>query len=302
MTLRSARLLVTLGVLLGATACEKIDTGPDPDSTEALYGFWRHTGVGVLERTIEFFPDGTLFQVEANWRENTCGSAAGMWSVDAPGVLTIQYTARDGAPVSEAALALPYFIDSSRLGITFPTSFGPEMHAQLQATMPTCADYGWMSMLMSADVDGATTDFSWTGFYDVDLESGVGTGFLPIIGYYDPNAVASGPLCGTCDVLNIDLFHELGVALTLGDYPVETFGPTGLRAETQYLSPGSSTNYGSNDSDPNSQPWSGQAQVTRLTSELIEGSFEFILYDATGAGPPYPSVTITNGSFRLTFG
>ena len=127
-------------------------------------------------------------------------------------------------------------------------------------------------------------------------------GFTSISGYYDPDGLGFDPGCATCQVLTLDLFHELGAALTTGTYPVETFGETGLRSEGTYVPDlAAFAQFGTNDSDPATQPWSGQVLITEMTAEAAAGSFEFVVYDEGGAGPPYPSVTVTNGSFRLSF-
>lgn len=172
---------------------------------------------------------------------------------------------------------------------------------------PTAPDAGpdeqpVAAMVMSADIDGAPTDLSWQGDFIVDVAASVRDGTLSITGFTDPNGLGLGSSCSTCALLNIDLFHELGVSLTTGTYPVQTFGPTGLRAEGTYTPSFSNPDatFGSNDSDPNSQPWSGEVVVQTLTDEVAEGSFELTLYDASGTGPPYPVVVITNGLFRLS--
>ena len=299
---RATRLLAVI-LVLGLPACEKIATGPDPDSEEALTRLWRFTAVGDLERTIEFFDDGSFEMVVADFPARSCTAVEGTWSLATPGFITTRSTVRNGALVSEPAEDLPYFIDSDRLVITFPDRLGPEAHGQLSGTMPICADYGWMNMTMSAEIDGVLTDLSWEGgLFTVNLGASLTDGFLSITGYYDPDGVGLDPSCTACVLLNIDLFHELGAALTTGEYPVETFGPTGLRAEAQFTPSFSEpAQFGSNDSDPATQPWSGRVQVTTMNADVAEGTFEFVVYDATGSGPPYPSATITNGSFRLSF-
>ena len=158
------------------------------------------------------------------------------------------------------------------------------------------------SMIMFAEVDGVLTDFSWEGDFEIDLEASIRDGNMSITGFTDPDGLGLNSACATCTLLNIDLFHELGVALTTGTYPVENFGPTGLRSEATYTPSFavSSTAFGSNDSDPNTQPWSGEIVVGTLTADAVVGTFEFVLYDGGATGPPYPEVTITNGSFRLS--
>jgi hypothetical protein len=136
----TVRRLTGLVLLLCLTGCEKIATGPDPESQEALFGLWRFTAVGVREKTIEFFDTRTWRMVEVDWQAKQCEAAEGSWAVDVPAVLSLRTTERDGASVSEPTTEVEYFIDSSRLVMTFP-GWSPEVFAMLEAEMPTCADY-----------------------------------------------------------------------------------------------------------------------------------------------------------------
>ena len=216
------------------------------------------------------------------------------------GTLTLQITTRNGQLVSGPVESLSYGRSGSTLTVAPPSESAGTYG--LVSSMPICADYGWMNMVMSAEIDGVMTDFSTSGLFIINLGASLSSGFVSLTGFADPDGRGLDPACGTCQLLNIDVYHELGAALESGTYPVEAFGPTGNRAEAQYRpSFGNSLQLGTNDSDPDTQPWAGQVLVTTMTPDLAEGTFEFVVYDATGSGPPYPSVTITNGSFRLAF-
>ena len=300
MPARSPGLLITLLAVLGVAACAETTTAPVLAEPEELIGIWRSTVPGVSETTFEF-EDGQAFNaVYADYVDRQCTTESGSWSVTG-GVLTLNVTQRNGQLVSSSPESVAYERSGNIVTISAPAA--SEGTYGRASSLPICADYGWMSMVMFAEIDGVLTDLSWRGLFEPNLGSGLSDGFVSIAGYHDPDGAGLDPTCATCALLTIDLFHELGVALTPGTYPVETFGPTGLRSEAQYRPSyaNTSTSFGTNDSDPTLQPWSGQVLVTTMNEFVAEGNFEFALYDATGTGPPYPSVTITNGSFRLSF-
>jgi hypothetical protein len=294
------RLLALSLVTLGMTVCAESATDPDSQPAESLIGIWTSTVPDVSEISFEFEDGQEFTAVYADYVNRRCTSESGVWSV-ADGSLTLQVATRNGQLVSGSVESVSYERSGNTLTIASPLesagTYGPA------SSMPICADYGWMNMVMSAEIDGVATDFSTSGLFVIDLGSSIASGFVSLSGYYDPDGVGFDPTCATCQLLNIDVYHELGAALEPGTYPVETFGPTGNRAVAQYTpSFGNPTGtLGTNDSDPNTQPWSGQVLVTTMTPDLAEGTFEFVVFDTTGSGPPYPSVTITNGSFRLAF-
>lgn len=285
--------------VLGVASCTET-TGPDPLSADALIGIWSYEVPGVTEVTIEIEDGGTWSSIEADLVNRVCDTAAGVWSA-AEGVLTAQATERNGDPVSEPAERTPYGRSGSTLTLT-PSGEAPNTYA-VGASFPVCSDYGWATIVLYAELDGVMTEFSDPYGALIDLEASTADGTVSVAGLLDPEGL--GPeQCTTCSWLQIDLYHELGVALYPGTYPIEQFGPTGLRAEATYWPEFWSLDrtYGSNDSDPSVQPWTGQAVVSTLSPLVAEGSFEFTVFDAgSGTGPPYPSVVLTNGYFRISY-
>jgi len=297
---RPASRLITVGCLAwGVSACSNSATAPVPESAESLVGLWQSTVPDVAQTTLEFRAGQEFSLVHADYVDRRCSSEKGVWSVS-DGTLTLRVTTRNGELVSDSVESALFSRVGNTLTIT-PVS-GVQGTFGSASSMPGCADYGWMSMVMSAEVDGIMTDFSTRGSFLINLPAGISSGFLRLTGFFDPDQLGLDPSCMTCRLLNIDVYHELGAPLETGTYPTESFGPTGNRSEAQYdlTYPGISQ-FGSNDSDPTIQPWSGEVVVATLTSQVAEGTFHFIVYDATGSGPPYPNVTIENGSFRLTF-
>ena len=294
------RLLIALLAVLGVAGCAEATTDPVLAEPEGLIGIWRSTVPGISETTFRFEDSQAFTAVYADYVDRQCTTESGSWSV-ASGVLTLNVTQRNGQLISSSPESVAY--ERSGNVVTISTPAVAEGTYSPASSLPICADYGWMNMVMFAEIDGVFTDLSWRGLFEVNLGSGLVDGFVSITGYYDPEDSGLDPTCATCALLTIDLFHELGVALTPGTYPVETFGPTGLRSEAQYWPSyaNTSTSFGTNDSDPILQPWSGQVLVTSVNEFVAEGNFELVLYDVTGTGPPYPSVTVTNGSFRLSF-
>lgn len=292
-------LVVSSGLVLVAAGCSDSSAGTGPVSSESLIGIWQSTVPDVSEVSFEFEDGQEFTAVHADYVNRRCTSESGVWSVS-DGTLTLQITTRNGQLVSGFVESLSYGRSGSTLTVAPPSESAGTYG--LVSSMPICADYGWMNMVMSAEIDGVMTDFSTSGLFIINLGASLSSGFVSLTGYSDPDGRGFEPTCATCQLLNIDVYHELGAALEPGTYPVETFGPTGNRAEAQYTpSFANPSQLGTNDSDPTTQPWVGQVLVTTMTSELAEGTFEFVVYDATGSGPPYPSVTVTNGSFRLAF-
>lgn len=281
------------------SGCGESTVEVDPGSGAALVGTWQYTTPGVVQSTIEFDAGGTFTVVDADLASRICSTESGSWSAEA-GVLTTIVLERDGRPVTESPEETSFQRSGSSLTLVQP---GDDDEVYSVATaLPGCTDYGWMTLVMFAEIDGVLTDFSTNALAVIDLEGGIMGGNVNVEGLHDPQGLGPDD-CTTCSLIVLDLFHELGTALTTGVYPVETFGVGGLRAETSYRPDHAAgvPSYGSNDSDPTSQPWEGEVIVSTLTAEVAEGTFEFVLYDGASTGPPYPSVVVTNGSFRLSF-
>lgn len=288
------RSAVALCVIV-TTACGAETTGPDGPSEDSPVGRWQATAANVSESSVDFRADGSFTWVEADLVGRVCSSAEGQWSVSS-GVLTTTVTERDGAGVSESPQQWTFTTSASALVLNGTT------HGTV-GVLPVCEDYGWMRMVMFADIDGVTTDLSWRALFEVDLADEIADGSIDVNGFVDPDGVGLDPSCDRCMLLEMELFHELGIALTSGAYPVENFGPTGLRSEAT-LTPDfsqSTVTYGSNDSDPLVQPWVGEVVISTLSADVLAGTFELTLYRADGTGPPLPTMTVTNGSFRLSF-
>ncbi|MDG2283582.1 MAG: hypothetical protein P8L45_10700 [Longimicrobiales bacterium] len=285
--------------MLGLGACSET-TGPNPLPADALIGIWEYEVPGVTEVTIEIEDGGTWSSIEADLVNRVCDTAAGVWSAT-DGVLTTQTTERYGGPVSEPAEQTPYTRSGSTLTLT-PPGEASNTYA-LGGSFPVCSDYGWAKIVLFAELDGVMTEFSDPYDAQINLETSTADGTVSVAGLLDPEGLGSEQ-CTACSWLLIDLYHELGVALYPGTYPIEQFGPTGLRAEATYWPDFQSADptYGSNDSDPSLQPWTGQVVVSTLSPLVAEGSFEFTVFDSgSGTGPPYPSVVLTNGYFRISY-
>ena len=84
---------------------------------------------------------------------------------------------------------------------------------------------------------------------------------------------------------------------------MENFAAGGLtaRALVRLNYPSTDEHYRTDEGDPATQPASGQVILSTVTPTLIEGTFEFVAYDGRSPGPPYPTLTVTNGFFRLSF-
>ena len=278
-------------------ACSGSDPAQPGPEDVSVVGVWQSSEAGQDETTVQFLAGGGFGRVSADFPARRCVLQAGTWS-ETEGVLDIQITEADGESVSQS-LRVPYQLDGASLTLEWSTG-QPETFSTF-GELPACASYGWPDFTLLAEVDGVPLDFG-ADPPTVLLEDAVADGKLQFEGRSEPEGAADG--CPGCDVLGIELFTELASPLVPGEYPMEVFGPSGLYARAFLHMDVSTTDvvYRSGDGDPATQPPAGRVVLTSVGPDLVEGTFEFTLFDGGGAaGPPYPSVTVTNGYFRLSF-
>jgi hypothetical protein len=285
---------VLAGCLLLAGCSDTDPTDVDPTTVE---GVWRSGVSGVQESTLEFAGDGSFRVVDADFGLQRCSVETGVWT-QMDEALAIRVTERDGRPISEE-VDVPYTLSGSSL-VTQAGTSEEEVWSRFES-MPTCADYGWPSFSMGADVAGVFTDFSQNP-PTLSLEEAIADGRIMVAGW---SAAPGGETtsCVTCQVLELEIFTEPAGPLVPGTYPIEAFAAGGLisRALLRVDYPSTDEHYRTDEGDPDTQPPSGQVTLTTVTPQRIEGTFAFIAYDGRAAGPPYPLVTVTNGFFRFAF-
>lgn len=282
-----------LAVVLVLGACT--ENGPT-DPNGSITGVWRSGVPGDTEATLELGSDGTFRVLDAFFGLQQCSVASGTWT-QTETQLQVRTTERDGVSVVEDE-DVPYTLSGGTL-VTQPGTADEEVWARF-GSMPTCADYGWPSFAMGAEVDGVSYDFS-DNPPSVVLEDAIAAGFLTVTGWDTPDGISTN--CVTCRVLELEIFTELASPLVPGTYPIESFGAGGLRSGglVRLDYPSTDQHYRTDEGDPGTQPASGQVILTTVTAERIEGTFEFVAYDGRAVGPPYPTLTVTNGYFRLSF-
>ena len=136
------------------------------------------------------------------------------------------------------------------------------------------------------------------------LQDAIEAGFLSVAGWHDPAGPDMGCPSG-CVVVELDIFNELATPLTTGTYTVDGFSAQGglfARGTVRFDYPVQELSFVTDDGDGVAQPWIGSVTLTTVTPLLIEGVFEFTALNGRAPGPPpYPSISVTNGFFRLAF-
>jgi len=291
MARRACRAILIGSLLL--PACSVTAPGHAEDS---LVGIWLTSVPGDYESTREFFDDGTYVVIDAYFGRRVCETGEGTWT-EADGVLFSMETMRNGQPVSFSD-ETPYDLSGNVLTLNYVAD-EPETWTRA-ASFPSCADYGWPAFTMIAEVDGVLMDFS-ANPPTLVLEDEIPDGLLVLEGSFEPNGPDNN--CPGCNVLSIEMRNELAIPLAVGSYPMGQISMTGLRGDmTLSLNfPATDVSYRATDGDGVSQPWVGSIEVTSVGPLLIEGTFEATLYDGRATGPPFPSVLVTNGYFRVSY-
>ena len=296
---RSGARLLLLVALTGAAACPFGigDDDPANDSPEALIGVWQYTIPGEVESTLEFKTDGTWFVVDADLGGQTCRTAGGSWAVNEPGTLTAQNRTENGRPVSEPVDETPYTLRDGVLTLSYP---GEETETWYRAdTMARCADYGWPTFTMTGEIDGVPFA-SNTNPPVLAIPEAIAGGSFLLSGWYDPAGPDAGCPSG-CTVLDLALTNLEG-PLVPGSYTVD-YGNGAARFAVATLRPDypvSDLQYVTDEGQLSAQPWTGSVTLTTVTDSEVEGTFDFVLYNGR-ALPPYPSVNVANGYFRLAY-
>lgn len=297
-----ARLLLPVLVILPLAACPfgPSDDEPDPAAPEALIGVWQYTISGDVESTIEFRSGGTWTVVDADFAGERCVSESGTWSA-ADGVLSVVVEDRDGAAVSPESETVDYEISGSTL-TTYYADGDSETWSRADV-MKSCADYPWPVYQMTAVIDGVPYDFSSTPFFvEGELEAGIPAGSLYFGGWGDIPA-GGGSACVSCRVLEFQLEATTGGAIVPGTYTAMVAGgePLFVRALYRPAYPSSDVHYFSDDGAVEPTEWIGSMEVLTATATRFEAIFEFVMWDGRAAGPPYPSVTVTDGYVLFTY-
>ena len=285
--------------LLGAGCPLGTETEGDEASADALVGIWRVTVPQEYESTLELFANGTFEVIDAEFGSQTCSTESGVWGAEG-GVISATVTLINGQAVSESE-EVPYELSGNTLTLNY-VGDEPEVLVRADA-MPTCADYGWPSFVSSAVIDGVPFEAN-SNPPVVVLQDAIDAGFLSISGWHDPAGPDMGCPSG-CGVLELEIFNELATPLTTGTYTVDGFNPQGglfARGTVRVDYPVQDLSFVTDDGDGVAQPWVGSVTLTTVTPLLIEGVFEFTAYNGrSGTPPPLPSVSVTNGFFRLSF-
>lgn len=270
----------------------------EPDSVSDLEGVWRTTVPAVSESTVQLRSDGTLDEVVANFGSETCATASGRWSIG-DGVLSVTITSRNGAPVSESE-EIPVDIVGDALTLNH-VGDDPETFTRIDE-MVDCASYGWPTINLSAAIDGTTIVFE-DHFAPVlgpgeTLAELIAGGSFVLSGRNGSGAIPA--VCDGCREVTIQV-HGAS-AITPATYSMSAGNVSGLAAIASYQPDlAGQLFYWSNGSDPDDQPWEGEVVIIVANATELSGTFSFTGYDHLHPGPVRPSVSITNGAFRIVF-
>ena len=217
-------LLVALPVLAACPLTTSSDDDPDPASPDALVGFWQYTIPGDVESTIYFGGDGTIQVLDAEFGDQSCDAVSGTWTA-ADGVISYSVLESDG---STSTGTTTYLIEGNTLTLSLGTD-DEEVFTDFEGPMPTCADYGWPTLVVfEATLGGVVYDFTDPGPNPVE-ESGASIGAMAASGNLTLRGRIGGSAfpCPSCQELTVELMGE-GPTLTIvpGTYVgVGTVGP-----------------------------------------------------------------------------
>ena len=275
------------------------ETGPIPSGPD---GIWQ-LRAPTYETTIELRLDGSFTSTEADVISETCSSESGLWEWDGA-TLALMYLSRNGSPISEDR---EFPVDLSANSFTLNHVGGsPETFTRV-AEMVDCGDYGWPYILFRATVDGVP--YAFEDYIDPlapiggpTLAERLANGALTLRGF--GGAATATSLCvSDCAELNLDMLRQGPFAP--GEYSMaDPFGGAPTSAFARFIpstADPSSPWYESNASNPDAQAWQGQVEITTVSGAEIAGTFEFVGYDALDLGEIKPSITVTDGSFRIVF-
>ena len=131
-TLASNYAAALLTVSLAACGVTEADNDP-------LVGNWQITVPGDYEATVQFTAARTFAVADADFRFEDCSTESGTWRTEA-GVLSLEFTLSNGAPVSET-VDVPYDLSGNTLTLNW-VGEDPEILTRTDGA-PDCAGYGW---------------------------------------------------------------------------------------------------------------------------------------------------------------